>query len=80
MPRTFAAGLVVLLCAASAVHADGALRSAIESDYDAHLEDLFVHFHRNPELSVLEHETAARMAQELRGLGIDPKLTSGSGD
>ena len=77
MPPTLRAGLVVLLCAAPALHAAGALRSAIESDYDAHLEDLFVHFHRNPELSFLEHQTAARMAEELRALGID--VTEGVG-
>ncbi len=38
-----------------------------ESDY---LESLYLHFHRNPELSFKENETAARMANELQGLGF----------
>ena len=47
------------------------LADAIQADYDAHLEVLFEHFHRNPELSTVEFETAARMAQELRQAGFD---------
>lgn len=31
-----------------------ALAEAIEADYDSYLAPLFVHFHRNPELSFLE--------------------------
>ncbi len=46
------------------------LREAIAGDYDAHLGELFVHFHENPELSFLEHETAARLAKELRDAGF----------
>jgi len=38
-----------------------------ESDY---LESLYLHFHRNPELSFKENETATRMANELQGLGF----------
>src|SRR6056300_578328 len=49
----------------------------IQSDYDAHLEDLFVHFHKNPELSMMEFKTAARLAQELRDAGFD--VTEGVG-
>ncbi|MEX0708435.1 MAG: amidohydrolase [Woeseia sp.] len=47
------------------------LNDDIKSDYDSHLADLFVHFHRNPELSLVEHQTAARMARELRSAGFD---------
>ncbi|GMM92459.1 amidohydrolase [Qipengyuania sp. MTN3-11] len=50
---------------------------AVAADYDAHLEDLFVHFHENPELSFLETETAARMASELRAAGLE--VTEGVG-
>lgn len=56
---------------------DQELKSAIEHYYDNHLEDLFVWFHQNPELSFLENKTAARLAQELRELGIE--VTEGVG-
>ncbi len=52
------------------VHANE-LRDAIEKDYDDYLWPLFDHFHRNPELSLIENDTAARMAQELRAAGFD---------
>ena len=47
------------------------LRQAIEEDYEQHLAALFDHFHRNPELSLVEVETAARMAKELRDAGYE---------
>ncbi len=47
------------------------LAQAVEADYDSYLEPLFVHFHKNPELSFLEGKTAARMAEELRAVGIE---------
>jgi hippurate hydrolase len=53
------------------------LRRDIEQDYDGHLADLFDHFHRNPELSLVEFETAERMADELRKAGFD--VTEGVG-
>ena len=43
----------------------GELGDAVKQDYDGHLAGLFDHFHRNPELSTIEHETARRMAMEL---------------
>lgn len=43
----------------------------IALEYNTYLADLFEHFHRNPELSFQEHETAARMAQELREAGFE---------
>jgi hippurate hydrolase len=49
----------------------------VQKDYDAHLGDLFVHFHENPELSMMEDKTAARMAKELRAAGF--KVTEGVG-
>lgn len=54
-----------------------ALAQTIEAEYDGYLAPLFVHFHRNPELSFLESETAARMAQELRTAGLE--VTEGVG-
>ncbi|MHA7819291.1 MAG: amidohydrolase [Erythrobacter sp.] len=53
------------------------LSQAIEAEYDGYLAPLFVHFHRNPELSFLENETAARMATELRAAGLE--VTEGVG-
>ena len=47
------------------------LADDIQSDYDTYLAELFDHFHRNPELSLVEHQTAARMARELRAAGFD---------
>ncbi|ODP36923.1 amidohydrolase [Sphingomonas turrisvirgatae] len=41
---------------------------AVEADYAAHLEKLFVDFHKNPELSFKEARTAAIMAKELRAV------------
>jgi hippurate hydrolase len=53
------------------------LADAVNKDYDEHLADLFDHFHRNPELSTIEHETARRMALELSLAGFD--VTEGVG-
>jgi amidohydrolase len=57
--------------------ADEALQSAVKADYDRHLGALFVHFHKNPELSYVEFETARRMADELRAAGAE--VTTGVG-
>ncbi len=53
------------------------LSSQIKRDYAEHLGDLFEYFHRNPELSLMETETAARLAAELREAGFD--VTEGVG-
>lgn len=53
------------------------LAAAVSADYDAHLAELFVHFHRNPELSFREFETAERLASELRAAGVT--VTEGVG-
>ncbi len=51
--------------------------SAIRADYDKDLGALFDWFHRNPELSFKETNTAARMAKELRAAGAT--VTEGVG-
>jgi len=51
------------------VRADTALRTAIQDDYP-YLESLYVHLHKNPEISFQEENTSARMANELRSLGF----------
>ncbi len=53
------------------------LSDAVQADYDDHLAALFDHFHRNPELSTVEHETARRMALELSLADFD--VTEGVG-
>ena len=50
---------------------------AVDKDYDAHLEPLFKYFHANPELSLQEHKTAKRLADEIRAAGFD--VTEGVG-
>ena len=78
LPVRFAACLVCCAFAAGPAGAvDEPLEASIADDYDQYLEALFVHFHRNPELSNLEVETARRMAEELRA--IDFEVTEGIG-
>lgn len=59
-----AAGLMATAPAAAAPDYAG----AIKADYDKSLGALWDHFHRNPELSFREFNTAARMAKELRAV------------
>ncbi|RBP53749.1 amidohydrolase [Arenicella xantha] len=57
-------------------HAES-LATVINNDYDSYLDSLFKHFHANPELSLVENQTAARMAQELTDAGFT--VTTGVG-
>lgn len=75
--RILTAAVAAFLVLAPAARADEALRAAVAEDYEAYLEPLFVHFHRNPELSFRETETAARITRELRALGVE--VTEGVG-
>ena len=59
-----AAGLMTAMPAAAAPD----YAEAIKADYDKSLGALWDHFHRNPELSFREFNTAARMAKELRAI------------
>jgi hippurate hydrolase len=63
--------LVALLPLVGAQAADTALSQAVAKDYQQHLGSLWDHFHRNPELSFMETQTAARLAKELREAGFD---------
>ncbi len=71
--RTAAASIALATAAISApaFASMDEVEAAVEADYETYLEPLFVHFHKNPELSFLENETAARMAQELRAAGLE---------
>ncbi|PQA88066.1 amidohydrolase [Hyphococcus luteus] len=71
-----AAALAVFALIAPAA-AQSSLKEDIAADYDANLEELFLWFHQNPELSHREFKTAARLAEEIRMLGYD--VTEGVG-
>lgn len=63
----------ILLAAASVLVASPSLAApdyapAIKADYDKSLGAMWDYFHRNPELSFKEVNTAARMAKELRAV------------
>ena len=77
IPRIMGAALGALLLAPAPALADAGVRAAVKADYDKHLGALFTHFHRNPELSFLETETAKRMAAELKAAGAE--VTTGVG-
>ncbi|MBT8091204.1 MAG: amidohydrolase [Gammaproteobacteria bacterium] len=61
--------VVVIFFALPAFASD--LNDAVRKDYDGYLAELFDYFHRNPELSTVEFETAKRMAAELRSAGFE---------
>ena len=64
------AAIAAIIAVSFSAQADG-LYDAVKKDYDEYLWPLFDHFHRNPELSLIEHDTAARMAEELRAAGFE---------
>lgn len=70
MKKKFLAVAGALLFIASSIAASE-LTESIKKDYDGYLAELFDHFHRNPELSKVEVETAARMAVELHDSGFE---------
>jgi len=75
MKNTIIAAVAAACCWSMNALAD--MQSDVAKDYDSHLAALFDHFHRNPELSLVENQTAARMASELRAAGFD--VTEGVG-
>ncbi|HET9427017.1 MAG TPA: amidohydrolase [Allosphingosinicella sp.] len=77
MKLGFGMAALVLGVSTPAAAQDPGLRQAVADDYRTRLAALFDHFHRNPELSGREVQTAARMARELRALGYD--VTEGVG-
>ncbi len=46
------------------------LEKMVRKQYDLHLHELFDYFHRNPELSLMEHQTSDRLAAELTNAGF----------
>jgi hippurate hydrolase len=67
----FAAALLFAATPALSADIPTDLSDHIQADYDANLSELFVHFHKNPELSFREFETSKRIASELTALGFD---------
>lgn len=70
MQRSVIAAALAAFCLAGPAFADPTLKADAEKDYRANLQPLFLYFHQNPELSFRETKTAARMAQELKKLGL----------
>nr|WP_297349822.1 amidohydrolase [uncultured Glaciecola sp.] len=62
---------VITLSLSFTVNASENLKSEVEKSYNSYLKDLFIHFHQNPELSLVETKTAARLAKELRLVGFE---------
>ncbi len=60
--------VLAALLSSSPALAEPDYAAAIRADYDASGAALFDYFHRNPELSFKEVNTAARMAKELRAI------------
>jgi hippurate hydrolase len=66
-----ASGLLTLVLSTAADSRADELTRSIHQDYERHLGELFTYFHRHPELSTMEVNTAARLALELREAGFD---------
>ncbi|MEI6895139.1 MAG: amidohydrolase [Colwellia sp.] len=62
--------LFLTILSSNTLYASSTLKNDIQKDYQAHLKSLFVHFHQNPELSMGEIHTSARIAKELHSLGF----------
>jgi metal-dependent amidase/aminoacylase/carboxypeptidase family protein len=69
--------VILALVGAAPLCADDELAAAVAADYESSLEELFVWFHQNAELSFREFETAKRLAEELRAAGVE--VTEGVG-
>ncbi len=63
--------------AATPATAQTDIAAEVEADYSAFLEELFLDFHRNPELSYMETRTAGIIAAQLRETGAE--VTEGVG-
>lgn len=69
--------LLTLSLLAGPAYGLDSVREAVAKDYDSYLSDLFIHFHENPELSLQEYKTAARLAKELRAEGFEVTTSVG---
>ena len=71
MKKTFLVILTSLSLLILQPVAAGETTKQIDKDYQNYLASLWDHFHRNPELSLMETKTAKRLSQELRDTGFD---------
>ncbi|MCH7637525.1 MAG: amidohydrolase, partial [Proteobacteria bacterium] len=60
--------VAVLAVMSSSIVLASPLEDAVAADYP-YLEELFNHFHANPELSMQEAKTSDRLAEEMSALG-----------
>ena len=67
---------LMLMLMGNSAYADE-LAKSVDQQYQSYLQPLYKHFHANPELSLMENNTAARMAKELTAAGFD--VTTGVG-
>ncbi len=71
LPFVLAAALALLLAARGSLRASGPPElSGLDALYPS-LDALYLDLHQNPELSLHEEKTAAKMAARLRALGLD---------
>ena len=63
--------LMSFVLASPLVVASGELTDRVEQLYEEQLDDLFLWFHQNPELSMMEFKTSKRLASELEALGYE---------
>jgi len=68
--RLFISAILLSSLLSVTASADQLLQS-IQADYKQRLGDLFIDFHRNPELSTAEVRTAKKLAAELRSNGFE---------
>ncbi len=73
---TLSTAFVLVFCSTTSF-SDSDLSKHIDREYSSYLKPLFIHFHENPELSLVENKTAARMAKELTAAGFE--VTTGVG-
>lgn len=76
MKKSIILGLTLALMSQTTLAGD-TIKQAVAKDYDGYLSDLYVYFHKNPELSLMETKTAKRLAKELRSQGFE--VTTGVG-
>ncbi|UTW54414.1 amidohydrolase [Kordiimonas sp. SCSIO 12610] len=67
--RKYLIGALVSTALSFSVVSDD-LKTAIDKDY-GYLSDLYTHLHQNPEISLQEEKTSARIAKELRDIGFE---------
>jgi hippurate hydrolase len=66
--RVFILLCLLLACGTQTTANADSLAQEVQSIYQSKLKDLFLYFHQNPELSTMEHQTSARLADELAAL------------